>query len=503
MYLPALRLGFALDDLPLVRDDPRVASPGSIPKIFAQPYWNLAEERAGLYRPVTTSSFVINRALTGTAPWGFHAVNVLLHAGACVLLWRVVRGTATRYGTALWAALLFAALPVHVEAVANVVGRAEILAAVFVLAAWLAHRRGRLPLAALLWLAAVLSKESAILAPALYLLDDRLSDRPVRPSLVPYGAALAVALAARALALGGLVGAENAVFLDNPAAFAGVGPRVATGLWTLAKQVGLLLWPCTLVSDYSYDALPVVSSWSDPRLWVGVALVAAWGVGLVVAIRRRSRPWAIALAAWGLLSLPASNLLIATGTIFSERAAYLPSLGACLIAGHLVAGAGRGRVAPAAALAALLTLACGARAFVRIPAWGDNATLATTDVASSPRSAKLQAGAAIAAADRGDVAEAEAGSRRALAIWPDYHQVRYNLAVLLARRGDSGGAAAELDRIVAAKVRNPRPYALLAELRRNGGDPAAARAACDAAAALGLDAPDLRRTCARVYRESR
>jgi len=271
VHLPALHLGFALDDVPLLEHDPRLAHPGDLGAFFLRPYWPQAEgAAAGLYRPITTWSFALNRAVTGEEPHGFHAVNLLLHAAVCALAWFAARRAGVFYGTAILAALLFAVHPVHVEAVANVAGRAELLAGGFALAAWLAHRRGQPVLAPLLYLLAVLSKEGAVLAPSLFLIDDlqrrRDGERPRWITYTGYAAALAVALGLRAVALGGLRGAENAVFMDNPAAFAGPAVRIGTALWVLAKDLFLLVWPAHLVSDYSFDAIPLVRSWSEPRL---------------------------------------------------------------------------------------------------------------------------------------------------------------------------------------------------------------------------------------------
>src|SRR5207247_5366773 len=87
--------------------------------------------------------FALNHALGGLDPVGFHAVNVLLHAAACVLLAVVLGEVTGRPLLAGTAALLFAAHPVHTEAVASVVGRAEELAALLGLAAWWLVLRAR------------------------------------------------------------------------------------------------------------------------------------------------------------------------------------------------------------------------------------------------------------------------------------------------------------------------------------------------------------------------
>jgi tetratricopeptide (TPR) repeat protein len=481
----ALGNGFALDDVRLVESNPAIASLAHLPKLFVEPYWSIAGEHYGLYRPLTIASYALNRALAGTAPMGFHLVNVLLHACIAALAWAALRRAGTHYGTALLGGLLFAVLPVHTEAVANIAGRAELLAALFVLAAWIAHRRandggpsaGRWQLVApSLYLAAILSKEGAVLAPVLFFADDALRGREAAPRrgalLARYAIALAAMLALRAVALGVHQAAEDTIPLDNPAAAAGAWPRVATALWVQLKYVGLCVAPRHLVSDYSFDAIPVARSLADPRVLAGtlfvaaLAAAAAWGW-------RRSRPIALAALIWIVFFLPAANLLFPTGTIMAERLAYLPSLGWCLAIGHLgaafaarqrPAGTMRARRVGVVGIAAIVVLGFAARTWARIPDWKSNLSLALADVATSPRSAKLQAGAGMFLTDTGRFAEAEEHLRRAVEIFPDYAQMHYNLAVLLIRRGARDEAEQHLRRAIELAPGNPLPRRLLDQL---------------------------------------
>jgi tetratricopeptide (TPR) repeat protein len=475
-HVGALRNGFALDDVPLVADNPAIRSLAGASAAFVSPYWNVPGERYGLYRPLTIVSLAVNRALTAPGPAGFHGGNLLLHAAAAALAWLTLRRVCTHYGAALAAAGLFAVLPIHTEAVANIAGRAELLAAVLVLCAWLAHRRARdtgrsAVLPAVLYLGALLSKESAVLAPALFACDDALGEqRPLASRYAPYAGALAVAAVLRLVALGPHLSAESAIPLDNPAAAAGAGARVLTALWVQARLLFLCVWPKTLVCDYSFDAIPVVRDWLEPRALGGLAVFGAL-LAHAIAAWRRSRPVSIAAAGWVVFYLPSSNLMFATGTIMAERLAYLPSLGVCFLAGHLLAALGsrpgRGRLAVAATV--LLVTAMAARSVARVPAWKDNLTLATTDVVSQPRSAKLQAGAGIFLAANGRAADAEDHFRRALEIYPDYAQIHYDLGVLLARRGAPAEAEEHLRRAIALAPSNLQPYEALAALLDRAG----------------------------------
>lgn len=523
-YVNSLGNGFALDDVPLVRDDPRIRSLSNLPGLLLEPYWNEEGPASGLYRPLATVSFALNRAVLGAGPAGFHVVNVLAHATVSALLWAAARAAGAGRLASLLAGLLFALHPVHTEAVANVAGRAELLAAAGALGAFLLHARARREeagprrwlagaAAAALYLGGLLSKETAILAPLLFALDDALARPRARgrraggapgAAYLGYLLALGVGLFLRSRALGGLRGAETAVFLDNPAAFEGTGTRISTALWVLARYAGLMLWPARLCSDYSYDAVPSVRSPADPRLWAGVAvlllLLAASG-----AARRAGRPVAIGAASFLVFLLPASNLLFPAGVLMAERLAYLPSAGVCLAAGHafsLLAGEGsRRRPSPlrrggAIVLAAAVLAALGARAMARNPVWRDNATLALNDVEIMPRSAKLQAGAGIAFHERGRLDEAEARYREAIGIYPDYAQIHYNLGVLLLDRGRALEAAAELARAAGLAPSNERPQQLLLRLLSKS-EPGQAAAICRAVLAEPRLPPRLREAAER------
>jgi hypothetical protein len=172
VYARSVGFAFVYDDIWVVLNNTLLHSPSRWPQILATPW-----QPHGLYRPLTSLTFAFDWALGGGAPGRFHLVNLLLHAAASALVYALASRWLPRPG-ALAAGLLFALHPVHVEAVANVVGRAELLATLCTLAAALLYLRhgdrvrttGRVPwgtaLATLgLVLLALASKESAFAAP--------------------------------------------------------------------------------------------------------------------------------------------------------------------------------------------------------------------------------------------------------------------------------------------------------------------------------------------------
>src|SRR5262245_60681751 len=139
IYLPTLSFDRTLDDIV------QVPAPGerihqSWSEVWTQPYWK-DFSGGGLYRPVTSATFWLEAKL-GTPIWSRHLINVLLNALVTLLLVRLTLRFGLGTLTAILAGLLFALHPAHVEAVAGLVGRAELLAALWILLALHVHDRG-------------------------------------------------------------------------------------------------------------------------------------------------------------------------------------------------------------------------------------------------------------------------------------------------------------------------------------------------------------------------
>src|SRR5207244_3483617 len=131
-----------------------------------------------IYRPLTTLSFLIDWLVSGGQATWFHIMNALWNAAACALAFLLLTEF-FELSAALFGALVFALHPVHVEAVANIVGRAEMISAVFMLWAcllWVKRPADRdanvVAKVTALFMLALCAKESAVmLGPLLVLLD--------------------------------------------------------------------------------------------------------------------------------------------------------------------------------------------------------------------------------------------------------------------------------------------------------------------------------------------
>jgi tetratricopeptide (TPR) repeat protein len=467
---------FVFDDEVVVRDDQRLRD-FDLRRIFAENYWGRARSSPN-YRPLTLLTFALNYKICGR-PWAFHAVNVLLHAAAVAAFFSLARKSGADSLSPVIAASVFAVLPIHVEAVAGIVGRAEMLAAIAAFLAWgLALREDRLRWraaapAGLIVLAGMLSKENAavvvLLAPASALILRK--PIPWRTAAAS-AAAVAMALLAGRLVLGPSPEGAGIALMDNPLAKVDPLTRSLNAIRLLGLYAVRTVAPIHLAGDHSFDQLPVLAI-GDPRLILETVAAIAGFVVPAIMLRRKWPAAVLGFAAFPLAFAVTSNIFFPIGTNFAERLAYLPSAGwALVLAGGMGAVACRGRAARRAAIAALgvIVLAYGARSIVRNADWADVAAFDIRLAQDSPRSARARVKAAeghillsrraAAPADRArHLSLAEAEVSESLRIFPD------NLSALAARAmllGEVGRwdevlrAAVEVER-AALREGFPRP----------------------------------------------
>jgi len=417
VYANALANGYAIDDEPILANNPAVHGLGSPRELLLGSYWPNAH---ALYRPVTLLSMALQWAVHGDSPGAFHAVNLLLHAAATALVAvLLLRLRATPWAAGVGAAA-FAVHPLHVEAVANVVGRAEILAAIFYLAAcvvYLGAERltpGRTAATAALALLAMGSKESAVTLPGALLLMDALRSRGEGTGVggllrrnagvvaVVLAAAVAYLLVRRAV-LGGVLG-------DVPApSLAGLptAGRLAMAARLWPEYLRLLLWPADLSAEWGPATLNV-PAWSEPAPWLSLLLAAALA-GVAAWCWRRER-WVSAAVLWLAGTVfPVSQVVFAIGVILAERTLYLPSAALAFLAPPLVAALAREapdtrRIAVGAG-AVLLALAV-ARTWMRTPVWRSSDAVFDSLVEEHPEVWRVEWRAAelLVVAGRGDEA---------------------------------------------------------------------------------------------------
>ncbi len=468
-YSNSFTSGMVADNGPLIVGDARVhaATGRNLGLIFGRHYW-FGNGESNLYRPVTTLSFLFNYAIlgNGASQTGYHALNFLLHAVNLALL----------YVLALWilqdslAAWLMAAIwavhPVLTESVTNIVGRADMLAAIAVLGGLVCHvlagrAEGRRRIrwrAALFAVVAIgmFAKENAIVVIGVLALWDYLIERPSnwRPRLVNYGVAAIpclIYLGVRAVILAKSL-AYFVPFTDNPLAGADFWTARLTALNVIGKYLLLLAWPASLSSDYSYNEIPLFSWRLGAEDWKTIAaiLVSLTLLGIAIVGRRRYPKLAFFIGLFFLTLAPVANLAIVIGTPMAERFLYLPAiaLAGCIALGiHRIANR---RAALAAAGIVILLFAI--RTWARNSDWESEKTLMESDAKAAPGSFKPHMALTTLLDDRPRALAEAAIAHRILDGLPDERnsmKAYTNFGILYREEGDrlasdaSGGAAAQ------------------------------------------------------------
>jgi tetratricopeptide (TPR) repeat protein len=380
-------------------------------QLFVNDYWGTSlwdRTSHKSYRPVTVMTFRLNHHFFGMEVVSYHAVNVVLHAVVSVLVYM----TATMFfssGCSLATGLLFAVHSVHVDAVASVAGRAELLSAVFFFISFMLYitactrdHMGLVTLSMLCAAVSMLCKEQGLLVIGMCLVYDvlvhcKLGFRASSPfwvrlrHLVVCAAALAL-LALRGFLLGGSM--PKFQVADNPASFSpNMWTRVLTFNYLYSLNAWLLVFPWTLCCDWAGSSIPLVTAWADPRNLGTLAFYAcaALAFKLLHGAPDKERPLlVVGFAMITVPFLPSMNIFFRVGFVLAERILYIPSAGYCMILAwclEKLAKSGHGLVSKAVFVSVLLFLS--GRTVVRNEDWKSMDSLFTSALSATPLNQKV------------------------------------------------------------------------------------------------------------------
>ena len=272
-YLPAMLWGGFVWDDRIFTDAKPVQDVSGLWQIWFSPS---AIEGEGHYWPLVYTTFWLEHKLWGFDPAGYHIVNVLLHLGNTLLVWHLMRRLLV---PGAWVvAAVFAVHPLHVESVAWVIERKDVLSGLFYLAAalvWLRFveqpRRGWYVCSLALYAAGLLSKSIVVTLPAALLIwhwwqQGRLTSTDLL-RLVPFGVVGLV------ITVGDLSFYQSREVLSLDYSLIERTLIAARALWFYA---GKLLWPSELAVIYPLWAIRV----ADPLAWGYLIAAVALAVAL-------------------------------------------------------------------------------------------------------------------------------------------------------------------------------------------------------------------------------
>ncbi len=513
LYGGTLRYPFIFDDDGAIARNPSIRELGRLDQVLSPPFGTTVSAR-----PVLNLTFALNHAIGGLDPSGYRLVNVMIHAGAALLLYGIVRRTlampplARRFAPdasrlAFMAALLWAIHPVQTESVTYVVQRAESLAGFFYLLTLYALVRvaqGQAG-AARAWpweaLAAVScalgmgTKEVLATAPLVLSVYDRIfladSWREVfarRARLHAMFAACLMIPAALAFGSSHAEVSRGLLRVVTPFQYA------ATQTGAIVHYLRLCLLPAGQCLDYVW---PIALRWET---WLPTALFVAGLLAGIAALARRV-PAAGFLGLWFFAILAPTSSVIPLADVAFEHRLYLPSAAvvvAAVLAGHAAIGQrGAGRPALWAAGTAVaclfsLTAARNRHYASDAAAWRE----VIRDIPANPR-ARNNLGNAFYQGGRSDTALPQFD--RAVTLRPDYADAHFNRGVSLARVGRTDEADAAYRKVTDLDPRHVRAHMNLGALRIVGGRPGEALAPLESAREVAPASADVHSNLGVAY----
>jgi len=361
----------------------------------------------GAYRPVTMTSFAIDKQVFGNKPGPFHFINVMLYALTGIVIFLLLMHLIPAWHPFFHfiITMLFMAHPIHTEVVANIKSRDELLSFLFTFLSLLVifrwHDKNKIKMlvaAFVLFLLGCLSKETAltfvVIAPITYYCFTKWNRAVILRNSLPFIAGAVVYLIMRAAFLDSMGSATQIKIIDNTLmAASSVSEKYATIIFITWKYLWLLIFPHPLSWDYSFRQIPVVS-FSEIRTILPALLFVGMAVYSVITLSGKN------IFAWCIIFFFASlalvsNIFIPIAATMAERFLYFPSLAFCIA---LVAALTRlpktDTAKPAnknvvfALITGLLVMIYSVKSFSRAGEWKNNLLLFESGVAASPNSTR-------------------------------------------------------------------------------------------------------------------
>lgn len=467
---------FLFDDEFLIEKNAFLRSFSQIPTLF------VTSSTAGFggvdnfYRPLQLLLYVIVFQLAGLAPPAFHALNLILHAIAIVLVFRLAEKLNFNKNFALAATALWALHPLHVEAITYMSATADTLYICFILAGchvWLSSSRHRLTLTSLFYVLGLLAKESAIILPLL-LISFSWLDKSRFPLLKNAKATWPMWL----FALGYLILRASWLDFDHTYQFFKTENdytrsflvRLFTFFAVMPNYFALIIFPHNLHFERVFNAHGSVF---DIPVLIGIALIAGL-IGLFAFSRASPKHQTLA---WGIIwffiaYFPCTGLLIPVNSLLLEHWMYLPTIGFFLGAGQTAANTltHENQKLFAAVAVSIVCVLLAISTYDQNKVWASPESLYTNTLKYEEGSARLHNNLAMEYSAQGKNDLALQHYKKAIAIWDIYPQTHCNLGNLLAGMGRLDEAIAEHKRALELDPRFFRSALILEKIYTFKGD---------------------------------
>jgi protein O-mannosyl-transferase len=449
VYAPVRHYGFVLyDDLQYVGENRHVLDGPTWPDV----QWAFTTNRAGFWMPVTWLSHILDARYFGSATGPQHVINVIFHIVNSLLLFGVLCRLTSEWKPSAFVAALFAVHPLHVESVAWIAERKDVLSTFFwmlTLWAYSAYVRGRgaqrYLLVLLFFGLGLMAKPTLVTLPfGLLLLDiwplrrlriERGQQKVWLELVLEKLPLFAMAIASSAVTIGMSLAKRNIAGADALP----VSLRLANMSVSYVAYIRDMFWPLNLAAFYPIGPIPV---WEVVGSLLGLLAVTA-----LVVWNFRRYPYLLIGWLWYLGTLvPVIGLVQAGGQSRADRYTYMPLIG-LFIAGtwgvaHL-AGRWKYHQIVLSAGAGVLVCACAIEARRQVEYWENGMTLWQHALETTTGNFVAHTILGLALAKEGRVGEAVAHYREALKIQPDFAMAHNSLGIALGHQSKTGEAISE------------------------------------------------------------
>lgn len=497
LYANTINHSYTLDDFSVIKDN-FLTQQGieGIPKLLTTNYrfgyWNSS---GTLYRPISMVLFALEWELAPDQPWLSHLINVLLYAltGAFLFLTLSRFWPNRNHLLPLLVTLIYLAHPIHVEVVANIKSRDEILGFLFCILSlfwllnyWDQKKTKYLFMALAAYTVAMFSKENAVTFLAVFPLcvyffrkvniveNLKISALFLVPVLLYLGIRYSILETATI---------ANISALDNLlVASEGTVNQLAMAFVLIGKYLYTLLFPHPLVSEYGYPQL-TTTTWSNWQALLSLAIYLGMGIFALFRLREKSI-LSFAILFFLITFSIYSNILIMIGSSYGERFAYVASLGFCLLlVGVLIEAFGAKSTDGKASMAidfqqnksllvisGIILLLYTGKTITRNADWYNSYSLYAADISKVPNSAKLNYHLGLEEVKKGlDVKNNQKLSRewqdkglvhfqKALELYPTYGDAHAQIGLSLFRRGYMNEALESYEKALKYNPLNAKVY---------------------------------------------
>ncbi|XP_050391330.1 protein O-mannosyl-transferase TMTC3 isoform X1 [Patella vulgata] len=459
-YYNSLECGFVFDDMSAIVENKDLRPHVPISNLFWNDFWGTPmkhEKSHKSYRPLCVLTFRWNYAVNELDPIGYHLVNMILHAVTCIMF-MIMCNIFMKEFTSFLAAVMFAVHPIHTEAVTGIVGRAESLSSIFLLAAFVTYIKStgyRKPInwpllfsTVSLVTIAMLCKEQGITVigiccvyevfvaqrssgqELLDIVKSLVKGKPQIPDWLRTSISRAGFLVSGTLMLLfariKVMGAQLPVFtkFDNPASVAPFPARQLTFNYLLPLNFWLLLFPSELCCDWTMGTIPLIESIFDYRniftviFYSSMVLFAKY---TLCGQNKRIRAVIISISFMVLPFIPASNLFFPVGFVVAERILYTPSMGFSMLVaiGFEIISSKKAYKGITWCLMLVLLTTHSIKTFYRTADWKSEYTIFQAALKVNDRNAKLFNNVGHALEKVPDYAQALTYFQKAVSVQPD------------------------------------------------------------------------------------